>query len=202
MSRQPVGSRCTDAWAGIPDEQIGIALLIDGNITRAEIYAWEIVEEAVECHRSGYAMTSLGANTQIKCTERLEKIVQILKDYSIIRKEMFTHTLDVQGLTAHPIAYASQKQRNLWGNGARPRVETKKKKHTPPRFFDVKGAMLLTHFTTAQFDHRSLQRQDVRTGARILLTGNKRSSPAHARLGRGPGGRRRAAGEGEPEVEG
>ena len=85
------------------------------SLQEVESHAWLILEEMLAVHERGYRLTTLRADRKSKCSVRLENCIAVLKEYAIVRFDVF-NGFNVEEFAASPHAFASRKVQNLWVN--------------------------------------------------------------------------------------
>lgn len=84
-----------------------------------EFRAWEILEEMITIHRAGYLFTKQTTDAKMKCSERIEKAVEVLKDYAIARSKLLDGQ-NISNFCNSPEAYVRTTISALWNNSNRP----------------------------------------------------------------------------------
>lgn len=79
-----------------------------------EYHAWNIFKECINVHRIGRCNSTI-RDLFVKCSERIQKAIQTIKDHSNVRRKMLEAD-DVPGFCANPDGYAYQVTRNLDNN--------------------------------------------------------------------------------------
>lgn len=86
--------------------------------TNAELRAWQIIEEMVKIHRVGHRFTRQGKDIASKCSDRIDKAVQVIKDYALVRKKLLKGD-NISNFCISPASYANTTVSTLWNNSSR-----------------------------------------------------------------------------------
>lgn len=133
-------------YHGKSDKQLLVVLTLPGTVQRAEAYAWILVDEALEIHRSGWVFTSAEGDTDLICSKRVKTMIRMIQAFPKIRIDAFSNTLNVHQFAAHPIQYATSKINNIWSNMGRKKDSKTDENGQKTKFVDM-GAIFFTHMT-------------------------------------------------------
>lgn len=99
-------------------------VVVDGHFTmpnideKVECIAWEIFEEIIRIHRTGFRFTKQTADRKTKCSQRIEHVIQQVKDFTIIRQRL-SEGGNICDLATSPRAFAETTARILRKNSKR-----------------------------------------------------------------------------------
>jgi len=90
---------------------------------QAEARAWRLVKECIIIQSTtdaerGYRLTPLKAATNIKCSERLNMLIEVLHHYTIARHNLINDD-GYEELCASPEEFAQNRVRQMWSNYTR-----------------------------------------------------------------------------------
>ena len=147
-----------------------------------EINAWRIMAQALEIHRVGVvkAITKgQSIDEQSKCSERLEKIIDAIADYGIVRFDVIRNTR-LDDLAANPRYFVSRKVCNFNGNRRKAERDESNAAKAAEAGFDYKTVLGNKRAPTAtQTTPRTATRTDRETQASLA----DRESRKRSRVG-------------------
>lgn len=110
-------------WQSQHENKVYVIFAEQGNPSRlAQCCAWIFYKLVLDAHADGSGLEIVnkrignkGAETQLKCSERLEGAIKALEEYSIVRYDLLMQER-LNGLAASPNGFAQRKVENMWVN--------------------------------------------------------------------------------------
>lgn len=123
----------------------------------------------------GKAISNPGPNISLKCSERINEAIEVLKNFPIVRYD-FLRQDRLDGLAANPLGFVNRKIENMW-------VNYKKKAGTGPVKVEQIKAEPTTDATKGKVagKKRGLAEMEQQLDANGLPTGNTTTQPGRKR---------------------
>jgi hypothetical protein len=117
---QTVDSQAFEYWQNGASEIVKAHLTMPRVDEKIECVAWELFEEIVRVHRTGFHFTKETADTRTKCSKRIEDTVGVIKSFALVRQKLLERG-NINDLAANPMAFASAIAQYHRSNSKRPK---------------------------------------------------------------------------------
>jgi hypothetical protein len=103
---QTVDPQAFDYWQNGASEIVEAHLTMPRVGEKIECVAWEVFEEIVRVHRTGFRFTKEKADVMAKCSKRIEDAVGVIRGFALIRQKLLERG-NINDLATNPKAFAS-----------------------------------------------------------------------------------------------
>jgi hypothetical protein len=103
---QIVDSQAFDYWQNGASEIVKAHLTMPRVDEKIECAAWEVFEEIVRVHRTGFRFTKETADIKTKCSKRIEDTIVVIKRFALVRQKLLERG-NINDLATNPMAFAS-----------------------------------------------------------------------------------------------
>jgi hypothetical protein len=71
-----------------------------------EAKAWQIFAGLLKTHRKGYRLSTIGVDDTLKCSSRLQAMIDGIRDYAIVKSDAWSN-INIDEFTANPQGFVS-----------------------------------------------------------------------------------------------
>jgi hypothetical protein len=103
---QAVDAQAFDYWQNGASEIVKAHLTMPRVDEKIECVAWEIFENFLRVHRTGFRFTKETADIKTKCSKRIEDTVRVIKGFALVRQKLLERG-NIHDLATNPMAFVS-----------------------------------------------------------------------------------------------
>ena len=116
---QTIDTQRFDRWQNRAREVVDAHFTMPKADEKIECVAWQIFEEIVEVHRTGFRVTKQTSDSETKCSKHIEDAVGVIKDFALVRQKLLERG-NIYDLATSPKAFASNIAQFHRNNSKRP----------------------------------------------------------------------------------